>query len=153
MTLMNEAAESDENLFDTGGIGKKIMRYFRKKKAAGKLDLVLKLLAYKGGDVNFLKQDKDADGEGIIHMAGNHGGHDMITWLHRKGADFALRTSQLKRTPLMYAARANKVDTVMLLLKLGSMVTINAQDIHGWTALHLFAPWIPELVTVLLICV
>ena len=53
----------------------------------------------------------------------------------------------------MYAARANKVDTVMLLLKLGSMVTINAQDIHGWTALHFAcASGSPELVTVLLIC-
>ena len=36
----------------------------------------------------------------------------------------------------MHAARTNKVDTVMLLLKLGSMITINSQDTNGWTALH-----------------
>ena len=100
-----------------------------------------------------MKEDKDADGEGVLHKAAHHGGQDMITWLHRKGADFALRTSQLHRTPLMYAARANKVDTVMQLLKLGSMISINAQDEHGWTALHFACGSAsPELVTVLLIC-
>ena len=100
-----------------------------------------------------MKKDKDTDGEGILHLAAAHGGHDLITWLHRKGADFALRTSQLRRTPLMHAARTNKVDTVMLLLKLGSMITINSQDTNGWTALHYACTSaLPELVTVLLIC-
>ena len=153
MTLMNEAAESNESLFNDGGIIKRITQFFKKRKAAGKLDLVMKCLAYKGGNVNFLKQDKDQDGEAILHMAAHHGGNDMINWLHRKGANFSLCTSTLKRTPLMYAARANKVDTVMNLLKLGSMVTINAKDRSGWTALHFACSSAsPELVTVLLIC-
>ena len=37
MTLMNEAAESSENFFDSGSISKRIMRYFRRKKQKASL--------------------------------------------------------------------------------------------------------------------
>ena len=77
----------------------------------------------------------------------------MIHWLKKKGANFDLRTTKIKRTALMYAARANKTSAVMTLLKNGSMVNIDAKDATGWTALHYAASFASaELTTVLLIC-
>ena len=152
MTLNNQAADSDEGL-EERTCYQAIKATFRNKVQAGKLDLVLRVLAHKGGDVNFVKADKDADGEGILHLAAAAGGLDMIHWLKKKGANFDLRTTKIKRTALMYAARANKTSAVMTLLKNGSMANIDAKDTNGWTALHYAASFASaELTTVLLIC-
>ena len=153
MTLNNQAADSDEGLLEDRTCWQAIKAKFRNKVQAGKLDLVLRALAHKGGDINFVKAEKDADGEGILHLAAAVGGVGMIQWLRKKGANFDLRTTKLKRTALMYAARANKIDAVMTLLKNGSMVNINAKDSNEWTALHYAASFgSAELTTVMLIC-
>lgn len=153
MTLNNQAADSDEGGLEDRTCWQAIKAKLRNNVQAGKLDLVLRVLAHKGGDINFVKADKDADGEGILHLAAQAGGTDMIHWLKKKGANFDLRTTQLKRTALMYAARANKISAVMTLLKNGSMVNIDAKDSNGWTALHYSASFgSAELTTVMLIC-
>jgi hypothetical protein len=153
MTLNNQAADSGESLFNDRTCWQAIMAKLRNSAAAGKLDLTLRALAHKGGDVNYIKDDRDSDGEAILHLAAAAGSSTMIEFLARKGADFDVRTSELRRTPLMCAAKAGKVDATMTLLENGSMRHMDAVDTHGWTALHhAAANGTPELVTVLLMC-
>jgi len=151
MIMNNEAAESNDN--EDRSVIQKLTACLRNKVKAGKLDIVLKILAYKGGDVNFLKKDKDVDGTAVLHEAAQAGATNMIGWLAQRGAKFGIKTSQLKRTPLMYACRANQLNAVLYLLKKGSMLSINAQDVNGWTALHFAAAFAsPDLASVLMIC-
>ncbi len=150
MIMRNEAAEQE---MEVRTCWQSITAKFGNSVKAGKLDLVMKILHYKGGDVNFLKQDRDADGTAILHEAATCGANDLIAWLYRQKAKFDIRTSQLLRTPLMHAAKANQLETVVYLLKKGSMPTINAADAHGWTALHFAAAFAhPDLASTLLIC-
>ena len=153
MTLQNQAADSDENLLSDRTCLQAIKAYFNNRVKAGKLDLVLRALMHKGGDINFVKNERDADGESILHLAASSGKTDMIHWLRKKNANFDVRTTKIKRTALMYAARADKVNATMALLKNGSMININAKDTNGWTALHYAGSFgSPELTRVLLIC-
>jgi len=47
----------------------RLMKRFRKKVLGGKLDICIKVLLYKGGDINFVKTAKDEDGKGLLHVA------------------------------------------------------------------------------------
>lgn len=42
---------------------------FRNKVLGGKLDICIKILMYKGGDINFVKTAKDEDGKALLHIA------------------------------------------------------------------------------------
>jgi hypothetical protein len=152
MVMNNEAAEATSDL-EVRSCMQKFNQWFSNGEKKGKLDLVLKILFFKGGDVNFRKDDKDVDGTAILHEAAACGSINMIGWLLKRKADFSLKTTNLFRTPLMYAARAGQMDAMLYLLKNGSMQTLNAQDIHGWTALHFAAAFAhPDIASVLLIC-
>ena len=91
---------------------------------------------YRGGNVNFIKKDKDTDGVSVLHNAAERGSVEMISWLIKKKAQVAQRTSSLKRTPLMLACRGDHIPACMLLMKNGAMKTVNMQDSNGMTALH-----------------
>jgi len=152
MVLNNESAESSSDL-EQRSLWQKLKACIGNNIKAGKLDVVLKILAYKGGDVNFLKKDRDVDGTAILHEAAQAGTVSMIGWLAKRGARFDVRTSQLNRTPLMYAARSNQLNAVLYLLKKGAMTTINAFDVNGWTALHFAAAFAhPDIASTLMIC-
>jgi hypothetical protein len=146
MVMNNQAVESDENPFEKKTCWQSITHSFRNAAAAGKLDLVLKVLEYQGGDINFVRPDKDGDGYSILHAAAENGANTFIHWLHRKGANFHILTSSIKRTPLMIAARYGHLDTLLALMEHGSMLSINQQDKNGWTALHFAAAYANELV-------
>ena len=157
MILNNEAAEnSDQDVDQDFTMWQRMKtfmyRYFRKKVVGAKLDMVLKILLYKKGNVNFIKQEKDGDGFAALHNAATLGSVGFITWLISKNANPTL-CSLYGKTPLMCAAAGDKIDAVMLLLKKGAMMSINVQDRKGMSALHYAARFAsPELATVLLIC-
>ena len=59
----------------------------------------------RGGDVNFIRMDKDVgiDGRAVIHHAAERGSMEMLQWLIAKKADVCAVTSINKQTPLMLA--------------------------------------------------
>ena len=157
MILSNQQAEEETDNDDTLDFFQRIWlrfkRFFNRKAAQSKLDLCLKILLYKGADINFVKVDKDGDGEGIIHIAAQRGATGFITWLLSKKGSLHVVTARDKITALMKACQFDKIDTVMLLLKSGSMANINAQDAQGNAALHYAAMnGSADLCTVLLLC-
>ena len=137
MLLSNQQAEEETNDDDTLDFFQrnwiKFKRFFNRKAAQSKLDLCLKILLYKGADINFVKVDKDGDGEGVIHIAAARGATGFITWLLSKKGNIHLVTARDKMTALMKACQYSKIDTVMCLLKSGAMININAQVTHSLT--------------------
>ncbi len=157
MILGNQQAEEETGNDDTLDFFERIWlrfkRFFNRKAAQSKLDLCLKILLHKGADINFVKIDKDGDGEGIIHIAAQRGATGFITWLLSKKGNLHIVTARDKMTALMKACQFDKIDTVMLLLKSGAMADINAQDVKGNAALHYAAiNGSADLCTVLLLC-
>jgi hypothetical protein len=47
----------------------RFMKRFRNKLRGGKLDICIKILMYKGGDIDFVKTAKDEDGKALLHIA------------------------------------------------------------------------------------
>ena len=157
MILSNQQAEEDTNHDDTLDFFQlawiRFKRYFNRKAAQSKLDLCLKILLYKGADINFVRIDKDGDGEGIIHLAAQRGATSFILWLLSKKGDVHVVTARDKMTALMKACQSDKIETVLSLLKNGAMKNINAQDLRGNSALHYAAMHgSADLCTVLLLC-
>ena len=131
----------------------KFMKHFRKAVLAGKIDFVVKILLYKGGDIDFVKTAKDEDGKAVLHLAAMRGLNDSVEWILDRGADINIRTFIKKRTPLMLAAENDHISTVLLLIKRGASLSVNYQDEDGRTALHFAALKASlEMAQVLLIC-
>lgn len=100
-----------------------------------------------------MKVDKDADGEGVMHLAALGGSDTFIRWMVSKGGSLTVLTARDSIMPLQYACKGDKLDTAFLLLKLGAMASINHQDFYGYTALHYAAMSASEdFCVVLLIC-
>ena len=111
------------------------------------------LALYRGGDVNFIRNDKATDGKSVLHEAAEQGSIDMCRWLLSKNADINIRTTIKKSTPLILAAKNGHLKTVMLLLKKGAVHRINDVDSQGMSALHFVAATgTSDLAQVLLIC-
>ncbi len=159
MLLRNEVLQDDKNL-DLLLLSK--WQRFRKahplfaapkKAATAKLEFVLDILLHQGGDVLFASKEHGRDGVTVMHVAAEMGANEMIEWLLAKGVSPNLRTTKLRKTPLMIAAECDKLDTLMLLLKCGAMEGVNCADKFGWTALHYATiKATTELAKVLLIC-
>jgi ankyrin repeat protein len=158
MVLNNEAVESEDDLKDDlmtcwEKFKLKITRCLKSTGQSAKLDLVIKILTYKGAFINWVREEKDGDGEGVLHVAAKRGAKSFISWMIKKGANIDIKTGRDKKTPLMFAADGNHLDAVFMLLKEGAMTSINAEDIDGRTALHYAATkGTPQLCTVMLIC-
>jgi len=149
--------ETDEYVVNVGLIGlwNKMKKCLKKKRfKKGKIDLVVKILYYKGGDVNVVALDRgDGDGLALIHVAAEKNMVDLAKWLHARQVNVHQETATLKRTPLMVAARKGHGDMVHRLLHMGAIDTINKQDAEGWTALHFVATYCdPEYVEMMMIC-
>ena len=152
MILNNEGADVSADLVDLS-LWQRFWRFINKKAGEAKLDLTMRILMHRGGDINYRKKERDGDGLAIIHMAAESGATNMISWLSRKKALINIPSLNLKRTALMYACRADKLEAVMQLLKLGGMLVINDKDVNGWTALHFAASFASsELAMVLMLC-
>ena len=52
------------------------------------------------------------------------------------GTNINLRTSIQQKTPLMIALEHNQLDTVLMLLRCGAMMSLELVDVNGWTPLH-----------------
>lgn len=121
----------------------------RKKENEPKLDLVLRVLLFKGGNVDFRFLEPSVDGVAMMHNAAEAGACDMIDWLLKKGTDMNIRTSLQQKTPLMVALEFNQLEVVNLLLRRGVMLHLDLVDAKGWTALHYAAVYArPELAVV-----
>lgn len=152
LILNNEGADVASDLMELSFF-QRILRWLNKKASEAKLDLTVRILMHRGGDINFRKQERDGDGLAIMHMAAENGALKMIDWLIKKKAQVNLKTTYLKRTALMLACRSDKLDTVMMILRNGGMLVINDQDSNGWAALHFAASFAsPEVAMVLMLC-
>ena len=152
LILNNEGADVASDLVELSFF-QRILRWLNKRASEAKLDLAVRILMHRGGDINFRKQERDGDGLAILHMAAENGATKMIDWLIKKKAQINLKTTYLKRTALMLACRSDKLDTVMMILRNGGMLVINDQDTNGWAALHFAASFAsPEVAMVLMLC-
>jgi hypothetical protein len=79
-----------------------------------RLDWVVKILLDRGGDVNFICEERGEDGCALLHKAAILGNLSFSKWLLKKGADARVRTSRDYITPLMFAAKNDAVDLVMV---------------------------------------
>ena len=122
---------------------RKVKKCFKKKSPSGKLDLILKILILRGGDVNFIRipKDKTEDGEGLVHDAAKWNRQMMVEWLESHYANFNVVTTLLRKTPLMLAAEKGHGEMVRMLLHKGCIDCINHIDYRGWTALHYAAAY------------
>jgi ankyrin repeat protein len=94
------------------------------------------IFKYIGGNVNFVKDAKDEDGKGLLHIAAANGLISSVTWLLNKGAMIDIRTGMKQKTPLMMAAENNHIEVVLVLLRRGAMINVNSVDVDGRSALH-----------------
>ncbi len=95
----------------------------------------------RGGDLNFVKKEKDPAGDGLTaaHMACAAGSLETLKWLYSRGANLNAKSGRLHRTPLMFAAKNNHIRAILFLLENGIMPFINDQDEAGEAALHFAA--------------
>ena len=56
------------------------------------MDYVVKILIDKGGDVNFVWEERGEDGMAMIHRACDVGAFPFVKWLMNKGAKTMVRT-------------------------------------------------------------
>ena len=52
------------------------------------------------------------------------------------GTNINLRTAIQQKTPLMIALEHNQLDTMLMLLRCGAMMSLELVDVNGWTPLH-----------------
>lgn len=93
-------------------------------------DLLLKLLSYKGVNVNY----KDKEKKTALHIAAENGSREACLWLLRKGVAKD-EGDWHGRTALHYAALNGHHTTLQLLMKKG--VNVLVQDEVKNTALHI----------------
>ena len=117
-------------------IYQRILRYFRKKEAAARLEFAVKVLLHKGGDIDFVRSAKGEEGLGVLHIACERGQLNIVKWLIKKGADPNLLSKKYHKTPLMLAAEKDHIQVMLYLLENGAMYEINKQDFYGNSALH-----------------
>jgi hypothetical protein len=91
------------------------------------------------------------DALAIIHLAAQIGNIKMIEWLLARGVSINFLTAIKRKTLLMIAVEFDQVDTVMFLLRNGAILTLEAVDIDGGTALHYAARFASSLVVQLLL--
>lgn len=131
----------------------KIVRFFTDRAMLLQMDLVIRILLYKGADIDFVKKERDGDGLSALHLAVEKASTDMISFILNRGGNINIRSSIEKRTPLMLAAKFDYLDITLLLLKHGAMLTINSTCRKGWSALHYAASsGSSDLVMTLLLC-
>lgn len=122
-----------------------------KPKFKPRLDLVLCVLVRYGGDLNIFKMGEGGDALAIIHLAAQIGNIKMIEWLLARGVSINFSTAIKHKTLLMIAVEFDQVDTVMFLLRNGAILTLEAADIDGGTALHYAARFASSLIVQLLL--
>jgi len=122
-----------------------------KPKFKPRLDLVLCVLVRYGGNLNIFKMGEGGDALAIIHLAAQIGNIKMIEWLLARGVSINFLTAIKRKTLLMIAVEFDQVDTVMFLLRNGAILTLEAVDIDGGTALHYAARFASSLVVQLLL--
>jgi len=150
--------DDDDNTVTIGcwaHVKKKVGSLFKKKSPKGRLDLILKILTVRGGDVNFVRvtKDKFEDGHALVHEAAKGNREGMLEWLVSKDVNVNILTSRFRKTPLMLAAEAGHGEMVRTLLHRGSIDTIHHADNRGWTALHYAAAYCEsQFVKMLLVC-
>ncbi len=131
------------------------MKVLQMKPQTSQLDMVLKILTHKGGDVNFIckPRDKNEDGLALIHEAARSNRQGMLDWLSTKNVDVNRLTSLHAKTSLMLAAANGYGEMVRNLLHKGCIDTINNIDSSGCSVLHYAAAHCEsEYVKMLLIC-
>ena len=69
------------------------------------IDSIVKVLFVREGDVNYLTQPKIGDGQAVMHVAAEVNECSMIEYLVSRGGNVCIKTTRLKQTPLMIAAR------------------------------------------------
>lgn len=138
-----------------GHTKKKAGSCFKNKSQQGRLDLILKILTVRGGDVNFVRTTKDAfeDGHALVHEAAKWNREGMLDWLLTKNVNVNILTSRFRKTALMIAAQEGHGEMVRTLLHRGCIDTIHLVDNRGWTALHYAAAFCEsQFVKMLLVC-
>lgn len=126
-----------------------------KKPPLGRLDLILKILTVRGGDVNFVRvtKDKFEDGYGLVHEAAKGNREGLLEWLVSREVDVNILTSQLRKTALMVAAEGGHGEMLRTLLHRGCIDTIHNVDWRGWNVLHYAAAFCDsQFVKMLLMC-
>jgi len=98
---------------------------------------------HKSGDLNEIKlliesdpsriNQKDEDGNSLLHSAARAGNADLVKYLASKGADVDLKDNY-GQTPLQIAAHLDNLDVVNQLVSHGA--DINVRDFIGKTPLH-----------------
>lgn len=133
----------------------RVGKVFKKKSVKGRLDLILKILTVRGGDLDFVRVpvDKAEDGEALVHEAARWNREGMLEWLVARGGDVNKLTSRRHKTALMIAAAEGHGEMVRALLHRGAMDTIQCVDSRGWSALHYAAAFCEsQFVKMLLVC-
>jgi ankyrin repeat protein len=105
-----------------------------------RLDILRILLDAKGASTRVLNE-RNRDGNTMLHIAAEHGAHATITLLLERGGNRRY-TNLDGDTPLHVAAKAGHREAVRALLEHGGGKpnTVNIKTISGNTALHLAAP-------------
>jgi ankyrin repeat protein len=94
-----------------------------------------------GADINFRTVDAGCDGKSILHVAVESGSLGSTLWFLNNGCNVNLCTTRDEITPLMIAAKKNRLDMLLLLIKHGALASIHSKDYQGWTALHYAGAW------------
>ena len=143
MILKREVLDSEADLarLQTSGPERLYQLLFGEKAVDPKLDLVLRILLYAGGNVDFKRIEGGVDGTAVMHNAVETGALDMIDWLIKKGTSINIRTTLRQKTPLMIALEFNQLEVMNLLLRRGVMLHLELEDSNGSTALHYAASY------------
>ena len=113
--LFNEKAQTKNNsltLIQTPleEIMSSLKRFvFGKDREVVNLSVVLQLLLLKGGNLNIMRGEAEAEGWGIAHTAAEEGAGQFLDWFCSVGGNPNLASEGKKYTPLMCAARKDQV--------------------------------------------
>ncbi len=94
---------------------------------------IAQALIEKGADIRLATEN----GDQAIHFASSNGFDDIIKLLLDKRADVHALNERISFTPLHWAAMANHLSIVSLLLQNGAMINAIAEKSSGYTPLHL----------------
>lgn len=81
-----------------------------------------------------LLNQKDKNGESLLHKVAGYGHLDICKYLISKGIPVDIEIPDAKATPLMMAVSFNNFEVVEYLLSVGA--NINKQDLNGVSSMH-----------------